>query len=673
MAEFKRFKDAITVQFDKMRKHELFRVAVGKDAMWEMYLSSFPTGTNPIYKERAEYDCNCCRSFIRAVGNVVAIIDGKIISIWDIDVGEEYQVVANNLALAMRSAKITDVFRHTERTVGTDKNLQQGADRVITWEHFFLKIPAADVVSKDIIGTFLGTKRSMHDVFHRALNELTPDAITTVLDLIKQGSLYRGEEHRFAVETFEKMLNEFRELNSPEEQMIYSWSKLNDTPGSITGIRNTSIGTLLVDLSEGKELEQAVASFEAKVAPINYKRPTALVTKGMIEKAQKTIIELGLSSALERRYATIQDITINNILFADRDAKKSMAGDVFDNLLETSAENLKSFDKVEEIGIETFISNVLPHAKSIELMVENRHSSNLVSLIAPTDPTSAEMFKWSNKFSWSYIGELADSIKERVKVAGGNVQGDLRCSLSWFNLDDLDLHMYEPDGYEIYFANARRLSPNGGVLDVDMNAGVGRTRNAVENISYQYRREMREGTYKLVVHNFAQRETIDVGFDVEVEFDGMIHSIHYGKALQGRRHIAVIDLQYSKKSGFKIINSLHSSQACRVLWSIPTQTFCKVSVMMLSPNFWDNKAVGNKHYFFMLDGCLNDGKARGFFNEFLKSELDVHRKVLEMVGSKMRTEESDRQLSGLGFSTTQRNSVLCRVKGSFNRVVKIMF
>jgi hypothetical protein len=95
--------------------------------------------------------------------------------------------------------------------------------------------------------------------------------------------------------------------------------------------------------------------------------------------------------------------------------------------------------------------------------------------------------------------------------------------------------------------------------------------------------------------------------------------------------------------------------------------------MMMSPNFWDDKTVGNKHYFFMLDGCLNDGKARGFFNEFFKEELTPHRKVLEMVGSKMRTDESDRQLSGLGFSSTQRNSVLCRVKGSFNRVVKITF
>ena len=76
----------------------------------------------------------------------------------------------------------------------------------------------------------------------------------------------------------------------------------------------------------------------------------------------------------------------------------------------------------------------------------------------------------------------------------------------------------------------------------------------------------------------------------------------------------------------------------------------------------------------MLDGCRNPEVARGFYNEFLSSDLDKHRKVLEMVGAKMRTDEQEHQLSGLGFSSTKKDSVLVRV-GSKNtsRVVRVTF
>lgn len=45
-------------------------------------------------------------------------------------------------------------------------------------------------------------------------------------------------------------------------------------------------------------------------------------------------------------------------------------------------------------------------------------------------------------------GSVADSFKEKVKAAGGNVDGFMRCSLHWFNYDDLDLHVTEPGGRE---------------------------------------------------------------------------------------------------------------------------------------------------------------------------------------------------------------------------------
>ena len=672
---FTEFKTAVQRQFNEMKKGDVFRVLLDKDELWRIYLSSFPEGTNPIFRERTEHDCQCCKSFIRAVGNMVSIKNGELVSIWDVNVGGFYQVVADAMAEYAKSFPIDNVFLHSEPMAGTDKNYQQVAApdgfATITWDHFYIQLPSNLYCKGADIGTKLGEIRSTKDVMLRSLKEITVESIDTVLELIAQNSLYRGEENKFAIESFWKLKVAF-DLTAEQYRDIFCWSKLSATPASVSKIRSTAIGTLLVDLSEGVDMDRAVASFEAKVAPTNYKRPTALVTKAMIENAKNKLEELGLTSALERRFAVLEDIKANNVLFANREAKKRI-NDVFDEISAKTSGNQKSMDKVEEIDINTFIENILPTASSIEILLENRHSPNLVSLIAPVDLTAKHMFKWPNGFSWSYNGELADSIKERVKAAGGNIVGDLRCSLSWFNGDDLDLHMVEPGGFRIYFGTKGRLSPSYGMLDVDMNAGGVHSRTPVENIVYGNRDKMRVGVYELIVNQYNRRETVDVGFEVEIEFDGTIYSFAYPKAVKQKENVVVAEIRYSKKDGFKIVDSIPSRKSVRTIWGLPTQTFHKVSVAMLSPNHWDEKAVGNRHYFFMLEGCINDGKARGFYNEFLTSELDQHRKVFEIVGSKMKAEDSPNQMSGLGFSSTQRNSILCKVKGSFFRTINITF
>jgi len=670
---FNHFKVAVSKQFDKMRKHDLFRTQVEKDLLWDTYLKSFPPGSNPIFRERTEYDCQCCKQFIRAVGNVVAIIDGKVESIWDIQVDvEHYQAVTDAMANLVKSSPIDNVFFHTERIAGTDKNFHQLLGQVKTWEHFFINIPEEYVCKKIDIGPKLSDSRATHDVLLRSLEEITDDATDTVLELIAQNSLYRGQEYKFVVESFVTLKKRFSNSKTSEGKNSFVWSQIKIVQPSISRIRSTVIGTLLTDLSEGKEMDAAVTSFESKVAPTNYKRPTALVTKAMIEQAKNKIEEMGLTSALERRYATITDITVNNIIFANREARKKMSGNVFDDIAGQVSEKPKNLDKVEEVSIDKFLTDILPKADSIEVLFENRHTGNLVSLVAPVNPTAGFLFKWPNNFSWSYKGELADSIKERVKKAGGNVSGDWCNRLAWYNHDDLDFHMKEPNGNEIYFAN-KGTSPCGGRLDVDMNAGHGTTREPVENIFYSDKRKLQEGNYSLRVHNYCRRESVDVGFEVEMDWLGTIYRFAYDKPVKSNETIVVAEIKYSHVKGVEIVKSLPSSQSVREVWGIPTQTFHKVNVMMLSPNYWDNKTVGNKHFFFMIDGCLNDGKARGFFNEFLKGEFNAHRKVFEIVGAKMKTEESNNQLSGIGFSSTQRSNVLCRVKGSFSRTIKINF
>lgn len=666
---FTALQSAVAKRFKEMSSSPLFATNADGAALWDTYLGSFPEGSNPIYLTRTEHDCGCCRHFIKTVGGVVNIVAGRVATLWDFKIDGPYQAVVDAMGAYVRTRTIENLYLHGERLVGTANSRQLLEDKkVMTWDHFYLNLPDSAVTQKDKIGTKRGEFQATHDVMKRGLLETTTDAIDTVLDLIAQGSLYRGEEHKFSVEEFRKLQSKFRKI--PESgQDLFVWENMGSIHVAVARIRNSVIGTLLTDLSDGKDLEDAVKQFEVKVAPTNYKRPTALVTKAMIAKAQEKVNELGLATALERRYATIDDLTVNNVLFADRGTKREM--NVFEELAAGTTVDVKKLGKIEEVAICDFIAKVLPSARSVDALFENRHTGNMVSLIAPVDATAKPLFKWPNGFSWSYAGDLADSIKERVKQAGGSVTGDFRASLAWFNYDDLDLHLKTPNG-AIWFRE-KLEARTGGNLDVDMNAGEGKTRSAVENITFPSRGKMAEGEYVLLVNQFAQREAKDGGFELEMEFEGTIHSFAYPNVLKTKQNVVVCKFRYSHKEGLKIIESLPHKMASKTVWGLPTQAFHKVRVVMLSPNQWDGREIGNKHFLFMLEGCKNEGTARGFFNEFLGESLTPHRKVLEMVGARMKTDASEQQLSGLGFSSTQRNSLLCRVSGSFSRVVKVMF
>lgn len=47
--------------------------------------------------------------------------------------------------------------------------------------------------------------------------------------------------------------------------------------------------------------------------------------------------------------------------------------------------------------------------------------------------------------------------------------------------------------------------------------------------------------------------------------------------------------------------------------------------------------------------------------------------MFEILGNNLLLPTSLEQLSGLGFSSTVRNELICKVEGSFERIIKVKF
>ena len=657
MNNFNTFAQAIRERFDHIAQSPLFVVDIDPDALWVAYLAAFPAGADPIYKTNTEHDCNCCKGFIRHVGAVVSIdpVTMQMQTLWDVPAQSPYKEVAGVLHALVLNAPVDRLFTSVERRFGKRSNIAQLEDgQTIEFNHFHCEVPQRH---RSAGGARRSLAASSVQVIDRACREITPEAVASVQELVADGALYRGTED------VAKRLDAFaafqRKYLDAGEAMRNRMVWLNHANSDLL-LRNTAVGQLLQDITAGTGLEAAVRKYEAMVAPANYKRSSAIITKAMVGKALEELRGLGLEEAVARRYATMADVGIDDMLWVNRSSED--ASGTLEGML---AEETRSRKPVvtgkgaKTVSADEFFGEVLPTARKLEVLFDRIHAGNMVSLTTG----APGLFAWDRPLAWAYSGDVTDSVKERVKQAGGSVDGWGRVSLSWFNTDDLDLHVEQPDCSLIYHGAKHPVSRCGGRLDVDMNVS-GPVCDAVENVTWPQR--MLDGSYRVRVHNYTRRNSTNVGFQVDVDVGGVEARMSYSRNIPNKQYVDVCTLRL--KDGGCTVDLAEGISAVahqQEIWGLLTGDFVEASMVVPSPN-----ASGLRHWFFVLEGCRSPDAARGFFNEFLHPKLKDHRKVFEVLGGKMKCAYADDQLSGLGFSSTTRNTLTVRIDGARQYIVK---
>ena len=93
------------------------------------------------------------------------------------------------------------------------------------------------------------------------------------------------------------------------------------------------------------------------------------------------------------------------------------------------------------------------------------------------------------------------------------------------------MHVFEPNGEEIYFKN--KVSSTGGVLDVDMNYNENKSDKPVENV-YWPKGKAPRGHYIIKIFHYANKGAPDpTSYMIIVEL--------HGKSIEFREHITYGD------------------------------------------------------------------------------------------------------------------------------------
>lgn len=621
----------------------------------EVYLDNIPEEYNPIFRERRYFDGNYDKRFLRSVGNMAMITeDYKVVSLWDFESETFLEPARKAMLEAVKECNIKDLFLHFEKWVGNEPNIDSKDKRII-WEHYLYRLPNSLVEKADHIPTVQSKYRSAYESLSRSLKEVNVDDLTTVIDLIEDNAIYRGQEFLEVLVNWRSDKEEYDKINTDEFVWYLAIKGMKDR--TLLKYRNSVIGSLITDLYEGKDLESAVKSYESKVAPANYKRPKAIVTTRMVDDAKAKLEELGFLESIYRDPAKITDIPSDKILFTSQETR---ALSVFDDLKKDANNNIDkkvNLKEAKEVSMKDFFE-ILPNVRKIDLYPNLDVNSSKVVLTKPYYEDSPSPFKWDNGFSWSYTDtDSADSITQRVKNAGGNVDGEVRFSLSWDNTDDLDIILENVyTGGMIYFNRKRAF---GGELDIDANF-MDIMENPVENIYWNRISDMPDGKYYVRVNNYTKRTNSDQGFKLQTAFLGEVTT--YSCPSNDTKHHEVMLTVYKSGRNIDIIDVNERLSKEDISGK---HQFIEVKNILKSPNAWGNKVIGNEHVIFLVDDIEVKFHVRGFFNEQLNATLNEHRKVTEVLGNKLKLDpvkfEGNDIAKGYGFSTTSNKNFYLRL------------
>jgi hypothetical protein len=117
------------------------------------------------------------------------------------------------------------------------------------------------------------------------------------------------------------------------------------------------------------------------------------------------------------------------------------------------------------------------------------------------------------------VGMLAEKSYDAIIVGTGDVQ----VTVAWDTDADVDLHVVDPSGWEIYWAE--RQSPSGGQLDLDSNAACVGDNVRNENITWPVGTAPR-GTYTVRVDYWSSCDAPETNYTVLIHNDGEIDIYH---------------------------------------------------------------------------------------------------------------------------------------------------
>lgn len=349
----------------------------------DLYLGSLP-------QERQTHNCHACRRFIEVYGGLVAITEaGETIPVmWQPEgVPEFYQETFAALRAKVKHARVTSVFLTKQAVWGTPLTGE--------WSHMAVNAPAQFVYREGALtaGQAMAAAKENYRTVATALTEFKPAMLDQALRLLSADALARSERFIGPVKWLRALHD--RPKGRVGENLL--WRAIASAPEGFCHPKSSVVGPLLNDIAEGLPFEEIKAKFEAMLHPLRYQRPTAAPSAGNIRVAEALVEKLGIASALERRFALVEEL--ETIWLPKAPAKPAGGiGGVFGHLQAKDSGAVPVIDlPTMTITWEKFLRTILPDAERMDIRVPSQ--GNFEAYLTAARADAPIIFKWDNPVS----------------------------------------------------------------------------------------------------------------------------------------------------------------------------------------------------------------------------------------------------------------------------------
>lgn len=360
----------------------------------------------------AEYDCSCCRSFVRRFLST-AILDtatGEIVHTLfpqASQVEDRFKPGADAVQARLSKAGVIGVFptkdlAHGHRILGVK---QAGG-----FSHFHFAVD--DVTARRLIAVStvdadarLTQREELRDMLVRSLT--SHDAHLVKSAVIRLQNAITGHEANKFINNLNGFLEAQERINKVSginrSRLLNAYAMFGNQAVIRMDTGGALLGTFLERVKEAGQSEYAIGKamewLEHNSNGIRYRRQSAAPANGTIERANKIFAEKGLAPSMARRALRLDEVVGRVWERGELASTPAEAGGFFDKLKTDAKPAASTLPPRKRTVRRSMLGELLPQYTKLFVEMGNPHSVklSLIGFTTATNPEAPPLFKWDNE------------------------------------------------------------------------------------------------------------------------------------------------------------------------------------------------------------------------------------------------------------------------------------